>query len=906
MKAATKIITRAMIITWGIGLSVVFGGRGQVSASAAELVWVEGERPARAQVSRHPWWYDQVKKEFFTGGNFLSHFDDNKEGTAEYEVEVPASGKYEFWVHANPVKSKLSYRIDGGEWTEIDTEKHEQGHNVAADGKPDLRFIGWMKVGQVQLERGKRTLAFRFHGPLQNHGYLDCFVLSSEPFRPRGAMQPEQYEAAAKQWAEENKQWFPFEPGPDRFDASAGFDLRGLNEPVAGATGRIVARDGRFVHEKTGAAVRFWAVNGPPDSLRDPAELDRCGRMLAKYGVNLVRIHGGIYDESGQIKPELVEHKAAIVASMKRHGIYSLLSIYFPLWLRPKPDTPWLKGYDGQKHPFAALYFNPDFQEQYRAWWKTLLLTETPGSGRLIDDPALAALEIINEDSYFFWTFDARNLPEPQLVMIEKQFGDWLAKKYGSLEAAQKAFDRKTTPRDAPQYGRMGFRNWWAAFTEKSVRDQDQAAFLLESQRKFYEATVAFLRQLGYKGMITCSNWTTANNQVLGPLEKYSYLPGDFLDRHGYFSCYHRGDNAAWSIRNGHTYFDRSALRFDGEQPGKPRSFVHPVMDVEYNGKPSMISETTFNRPNRYRGEAPLFYAAYGALQGADAIVHFALDGDQWSVKPQFFMQPWTLMAPTQMGQFPAAALIYRQGLVREGDVLVRLRLKLGDLLALKGAPLVQDASFDELRAQDLPKGTTIEAHQVIDPLVHLAGRCAVTIDNEGGPAELADLSKFIDRNRRTVVSSTGELKLDYEKGLMTIDTPGAQGASGSLAAAGAINLGALRIESEMELGHVVAVSLDGRPLARASRILLQVMSEERPDGFRTEPAGGEGKRIIDIGHDPWMVRRYSGKAALRRGDAAKMTVTALDLNGYPVKPAGKADAIALEPTTTYYLITAP
>jgi hypothetical protein len=24
-----------------------------------------------------------------------------------------------------------------------------------------------------------------------------------------------------------------------------------------------------------------------------------------------------------------------------------------------------------------------------------------------------------------------------------------------------------------------------------------------------------------------------------------------------------RGDNAAWSIRNGHTYSDRSALRFD-------------------------------------------------------------------------------------------------------------------------------------------------------------------------------------------------------------------------------------------------------------------------------------------------------------------------------------------------------
>ena len=80
-----------------------------------------------------------------------------------------------------------------------------------------------------------------------------------------------------------------------------------------------------------------------------------------------------------------------------------------------------------------------------------------------------------------------------------------------------------------------------------------------------------------------------------------------------------------------------------------------------------MISETTWNRPNRYRSEAPLFYAAYGALQDSDAIVHFALDSADWSVKPGFFMQPWTLMSPAMMGQFPAAALIYRKGLVEPG-----------------------------------------------------------------------------------------------------------------------------------------------------------------------------------------------------------------------------------------------
>ena len=41
-------------------------------------------------------------------------------------------------------------------------------------------------------------------------------------------------------------------------------------------------------------------------------------------------------------------------------------------------------------------------------------------------------------------------------------------------------------------------------------------------------------------------------------------------------------------------------------------------MDPHYDNKPSMISETSFDRPNRYRSEAPLYYACYGALQDSN------------------------------------------------------------------------------------------------------------------------------------------------------------------------------------------------------------------------------------------------------------------------------------------------
>ena len=95
--------------------------------------------------------------------------------------------------------------------------------------------------------------------------------------------------------------------------------------------------------------------------------------------------------------------------------------------------------------------FNPKFQEKHRAWFQALLTTPDPKTGKaLIDEPAVFGVEIQNEDSFFFWTFDEKNIPDPQLRIIEKQFGDWLVKKYGSLDAAFAAWKNQKAKRDAP------------------------------------------------------------------------------------------------------------------------------------------------------------------------------------------------------------------------------------------------------------------------------------------------------------------------------------------------------------------------------------------------------------------------------------------------------------------------
>ncbi len=752
-------------------------------------------------------------------------------------------------------------------------------------------------------------------------GSAVCFLCLFTSLAPRGILKPGEIAKAA---ASTEKDWFAFDPSADKFEASSAIDLRFLNEKAAGERGFIAAKDGRFRHSQTGEPVRFWAVNGAAAKSRD--DLKHEARQLAKYGVNLVRLHGPMFDKRGEVDPAKIQRAFDVVETMKAEGIYTHFSIYFPLWFDPPTDLDWLPGYDGKSHAFATLYFNAKFQEKYRGWWKALLTTPSPTTGkRLIDEPAVFGAELINEDSFFFWTFNDKNIPDPQLRLLEQQFGKWLKTKYVTLEKASAAWKGMTIGRDAPADGRVGFRPLWNIAHERTPRDQDTARFLTEVQRRFYDESSQFLRGLGFKGLITASNWATASPEVFGPLEKFTYTAGDFIDRHGYFGCRNEGQFSEWSMRDGHSYADRSALRFENEEPGKPASFVHPAMDPSYDDKPSMISETTWNRPNRHRGEAPLYLAAFGALQDSDCIVHFAKDGVDWSVKPGYFMQPWTLTAPTQFGQFPAAALIYRRGLVKTGDVMADVTLSVEDLLKLRGTPLPQDAAFDELRLKDVPQGTTLGQGQHIDPLIHYVGRTRVKFSGTGNPARPSEtsnesktgksarppvqftaLAQFIDHAKKLVTSQTGELKLDWGKGVLIINAAAAQGASGNLAAVGEITLADVSLSIPLDVAHAIVVSLDSQPLATSKRMLLQVMTEEKPTGFRSESLGDRRHRITSIGENPWLVHKLEGVVRLRRPDAAKLKVTALDQFGQPTSTTFSSDAIRLQPDRLYYAIEAP
>lgn len=858
--------------------------------AAANVVWLEGERARASNYSADnpfaPAHADAA--DALSGGAWLGAAGGAR--FAEYELAIAEPGDYQLYARKLGEKHPFRFRLGTGDFHEVVAD-HVFQESVVLQG--DV-VAAWVYLGKFRLEAGTHVLRLeQAEGP----SAWDAFALTRGLFVPRGRFRPGETAGAAPPG------WFAFEPELDPF-APAELDLRSLNENVAGEQGFILARGSTFVHAGNGRPVRFWGINVQHWLLEQPDEaLAYFARNLAKRGVNLARVHGSIWDPGAleKLDAPLISRLHVALAELKKNGIYTKLSIYFPRWLKPESRLGF-EGYDGERFAFALLYFNPRLQAIYRGWWRELLTAENPHTGlALKDDPSIFALELVNEDSTLFWTFKPYSvIPAEQMEPIERRFGDWLARRHGSVARALSAWGGSPVRGDVPAEGRAGFLSIPQLIETRSLRARETTEFLARTLREFHEGEYAFLkRELGFRGSITCSNWTTADQRLFGALDKWANQVCDFMDHHGYFGGKHEGPKAHYTLREGDHYEDASALLL-GHDRRHPAPGL-PIVDPTYGGKPSMISELGWTFPNRFRTELPLLAAAYGALQGTDAFGFFV------AREPAFaaVLGKFTSMDPAMLGQFPAAALMHRQGYVSESMPVVREQLSLDALLALEGSKLVVPDSLDGLRELDLPSRlrSALSRDELVDPLSFLAGK----VESSLGPtSELwfhENLDALIDRDARVVTSANGELRWDFGKGLVSVNAPRAQGATGFFRRHGPIALGDVELALDVEYGAALLVSLDGLPLQSSRRMLLQVMTEVTNSGFRADGAGY--RRIASVGRPPLVVRSIAGHVAFRRGDAAELRAIALDANGYArAETVGLAAGLVLLPDVFYYVIT--
>ncbi len=732
--------------------------------------------------------------------------------------------------------------------------------NVAADGKPDLRFLAWKKVGELELTRGRHSLRFRTYSGPQHHGAIDAFVLTTEPFLPKGISRPGQAASARAS----GDSW-PFLTERDDFRPDALLDLRSLNEAVAGIRGFIrLSPDKSGFVRGDGTPERFWAVNTYVQHDKSAGNLAHHARFLAKRGVNLVRLHGHLESHAKDPKltdadPKTIDAAWKLVAAMKKEGIYTSISPYWSLELKHIPASWGVEGWPEDQSPLGLLFFNPRLQEGYKAWLKALLSPVNPYTGiPLARDPALAMIHLQNEDSLLFWT--EQNIKGKQRELLGKQFGDWAKRKYGSTAAAGRAWGGEIMPEDDLSRGVLGIHMIWQLTQPQTGglkrRLDDQLHFLAETMYNFNAEIAHYLREeLGCRQLINAGNWRTADAVRLNDAERWSYTANEVLSVNTYYSPVHIGPDRVWRIDRGDQYEDGSVLLNPGAFPLDIKQVV---------GHPMMITETHWVPPTGYQSEGPFLAAAYQSLTGVDVVYWFTTNEVEWSDQDRADWDSasrakWAIATPMMLGQFPAAALLFRRGYVEQGPPVVVEHRSLEQIWGRMPPIIAEDSGFDPSR--DL--GDTARRSNLargVDPLAYLVGPVQVVYGSDPSRTKAMDLHRYIDRKSRLVSSDTGQLSWDYARGICILKAPSAQGATGFLDKAGDIALGDVTIRSQNDYASVLVVAMDGQPLGRSDRVLIQVGT--RPT-HRLVRSRSDVHRRWGQGDHPWPADRQHRHDAL-------------------------------------------
>jgi len=867
------------------------------SPTWGETIWQEGENPASHKMNRHPWWYDQVKKEHLSGGDWISNFSEEKEGTVEYSVSLKDGGDYVLWLRINPVRSRVSLSVDGSPWRELDLSAATQVVNIAADNKIDLRFIGWVNAGRLTLSRGDHTLAFRFHSELQNHGGLDAFVLTNEPFSPSGLARPGTAETRADVVTEIGT--WPFEPSVDPIRAGALLDLRSLNEQTAGEKGFIrLSEDGMSFLRGDGQPIRFWAVvdygwRMEPDVMR------RHLRWLAKLGVNMVRVHAQLCVEKEGAKLTDVDEKVIdqiqrYVAECKNHGIYVTIS---PYWSHTsKIPASWgLDSYTGQSGPEGLIFFEEKLQDAYKTWVKELYTRPNPYTGiPLSQDPTVAIIQVQNEDSILFWT--SQNIREPFAGKLRRLFGRFLVEKYGSLEKAQDAWGDARHKQDDFASGEVGMEIIWRMTSQApkpnaawAKRLADQLEFMSRLQHQFYADMAKFYREtLGCKQLLNATNWRTADPVLLEDCERWTYTAMDVAALNRYTGVIHVGPMNGWRIDPNHYYISQSCLLNPEEFPGAVKQTV---------GQPMILTEVAWVHPALYQTEGPFLAAVYMSLTGVDAFYWFSYGDEFWTADPVWpwwkvgglnSLKKWEGSVPTQAGMFPAAALAYRLSYIRAAEQPAVYEERSLQGMWERRVPIIAEAGkFDPNRDPgDFAPQSPIR--QEVDRLAFFVGPVHVKFEGDEKNSRMLDLSKFIDRKKGIVRSMTGEISLGFRNGVCTVNTPKCQGCTGFLKQGGSrFSFDDMTIVSENDYATIMVVTMDNRPLRDSEKVLVQVGTTARMTGWTERDAecesGGQklrGKQIVDTGRPPWRLAENRIKMTVKNSGLGRAVV--LDVDGYP------------------------
>ena len=636
-------------------------------------------------------------------------------------------------------------------------------------------------------------------------------------------------------------------------DASASLDK------PAGKYGWVRPKGERFVFAKTGKPVRFFGINivaGANFPSHEQAE--SMAELLAQMGVNMTRHHHadapwathnffGKGASTRQLDADSLDRFDYLVYQLQKRGIYQ----YFDMLVHRQPLAA-----DGIKDPSAMINgfkmegeFAPDAVALEKEFIRQFLGHKNPYTGKKYgEDPAVAGMEIINEDSLFYRQEQGDfAIDGAYALAFQKLFNGWLTQQFGSRGALAKRWAAEKVDEgglgDDEDPGTNSVRtvmNWgpgkdWEKLSK--ARALDSYRFTYDLQGRYYTQMSRLIRDLGYQGPLTGSN-----HWVGEPADLYLNARLDYVDRHAY-----------WSHPQGGYGYDPK-ISWDASPMIKNQGLgiVNELAQRRVKGKPYLISEWQSCAPNDHRTDAVLAMGAACSLQGWSAL-QFSLSHTD-AADLEHFTGP--LDSNTDLRTQPAQLALW-------GSV--------SRMLAQQDLPELKEEAYQPISAAEALDPHS--AYKVGGPL-GLVARTGVDFSRSGS----FDAAKAAAPHLKDgwTVSAGGALRHNPSLGLLLIDTPRTQAVAG-FAQGHAQALSQLSVDLSSPYGVVVASSLDGKPLQQSFRVLVTAAANAVNEGMALAPAGNQ---LARVGGPRVLIEPVSGKLTLKVSGQRRGKVWALDLSG--------------------------
>ncbi|TWT83678.1 hypothetical protein CA13_51450 [Planctomycetes bacterium CA13] len=634
----------------------------------------------------------------YGGSQALLTFDDD---TTSY-VEMPFGNK----AFGRTVRSVMLQDKRGQQKTTLTFDPP-----IEASVDSGLRLI--LASDRIEkLHSKKQTMTITFPGPLDY--FTDPKLLPTEKGFHR---------------------WFPFEPKND-FDDQGEIGLSTWLEKPAGKHGRISSDKDRLVYN--GESIKLWGINLCYSACMPDSRLARRrAKMYAKYGINSVRLHkyadgpgwAGIQGQDSFLSVDADRQKQMdfFVNELKKEGIYTKLSPVFITKLGPGDlkDVPYLAEFgklDGNERietGHGSIYLSTELQDLMIRQTTNMLRHKNPFTGmRYADDPAIAVVELYNEDSaLFFGTLATIQNVRTLRLRSGERFALWLKEKYENKAALLDAwgdggglnvFVKEGLADESWEQNRIypAGNPWFfdpdqLAGTQASKRQRllDTMQFLYELQNEFYSRFVKAIRETGYQGELVGSNWQ-AGRAMSHFYNLHSDAMVGIVDRHNYF-----GGGTNTQIENA------SMLQTPGG--GSLSAGLQQVAN-----RPFMLSEWGHVYPTQWGVEGPALIGAYGmGLQGWD-VSYFFQNQDPGRFQDKVGDQLWEAAVPHIMGVFPAVARQVHRNDVKESDLVVPRYVHVPSLLEGKVGfddQMTQQQDVKLFSSEDVPEQTIAVARTTIE-----------------------------------------------------------------------------------------------------------------------------------------------------------------------------------------------